>query len=83
MLKSIFIGLVALASVACVSNGDLEQDVLAELRNKKLLFEDIADHLPKSGQMDAVDSISLVNRLVRQWADTELLVEATEFTLPP
>ena len=81
MVKPIFIGLVALASVACVSNGDLEQDILAELGNKKLLVEDIADHLPKSGQMDAVDSISLVNRLVRQWAENELLVEVAEFNL--
>jgi len=37
MLKAIFIGLVAMVSVACVSNGDLEQDILAELGNKKLL----------------------------------------------
>jgi len=58
MVKPIFIGLIAVASVACVSNGDMEEDVLAELRNKKLLVEDIADHLPKSGQMDAVDSVS-------------------------
>ena len=81
MVKPIFIGLIAVASVACVSNGDMEEDVLAELRNKKLLVEDIVDHLPKSGQMDAVDSVSLVNRLVLQWAKKELLVEAAEFNL--
>jgi len=81
MVKPIFIGLVALVSVACVSNGTAEPDVLAELGNKKLLVEDIADHLPKAGQMDAADSISLVHRLVRQWAENELFVEAAEFNL--
>ncbi len=81
MVKQIFIGLVALASVACVSNGTAEPDVLAELGNKKLLVEDIAHHLPKAGEMNAADSTSLVNRLVRQWAENELLVEAAEFNL--
>lgn len=81
MIKPIFIGLVSLASVGCVSNGAAESDVLAELGNKQLLVEDIADHLPKSGVMSTADSISLVNRLVRQWAENALLVEAAEFNL--
>ena len=81
MLKPIFIVLVALAAVACVPNGAAELEVLAELGNKKLYIEDISDHLPKPGQMDEADSISLVNRLIRQWAENELLVEAAEFNL--
>jgi len=48
---------------------------------KSFYIEDISDHLPKPGQMDAADSISLVHRLVRQWAENELLVEAAEFNL--
>ncbi len=81
-MKAICIALLSSALVGCqfVSETD-DSQVLAELGNARLTYEDLQSQLPKAGTMASADSAAMVDRLVRRWAKNELLVQAAEFNL--
>jgi len=81
-MRAICIALLSSALVGCqfVSETD-DSQVLAELGNARLTYEDLQSQLPKAGTMASADSAAMVDRLVRRWAKNELLVQAAEFNL--